>query len=351
MPRSNLSKQMKFQLAVLKTLEERKGPLNSSEVGEALRVRDPELTKGSPEAYSRKVERALGWGYKQGYIKKLQPKTGRIQYQIRKMPKADRELTYDELIALVVAELQLELLGGTRVGESFRDLVGWIRETLSNEPKQQLELIRGFVRLRGRPRLRPAVAYQPGFFARILKACAEKGMLEVSYKAAREGSRAEPKKKLVQAHFLTISEDGLYLTGMTPGADGGAAPIHLALPRIVSVEIPSEPKQGALDDLKEKHLDQLFGIQLPDQAETRAEEIKLCFDRDLAPFICERKWPGQQGEATRNQDGSATIHLKLKLTKDLVRWVLGWGSRVKILEGDSLRKRVIEEAKGLLSQY
>ncbi len=345
--------------------------MSSRAVAEALRDAHPDLARSnalrhrrkpnsegglsdqaaSEEAYSKKVERALKWGVT--FFNDTATTEKPIEYQIQRMPKADRELTYDELVALVVAEVQLELLGGTRVGASFCDLVKWIQMSLSTQPKKKMEEIREFIRVRGRPSLKQSAAYQPGNLALILKACTEMGWLSVSYKSGRGGPDIEAKERVLRAHYLTLSEDGLYLTAMERSEKGEPQVVNLALARIKSIERVNEIKISGkgLDKSPDRQLEQIFGIQLPDDFNEPVQEFTLKFHPELAPFICERNWPGQQGEPTRNRDGTATIQFKLRLTKDLVRWVLGWGSRVTVVQGKSLKNRLVREAQAIMGLY
>jgi len=77
--------------------------------------------------------------------------------------------------------------------------------------------------------------------------------------------------------------------------------------------------------------------------------VKLLFDKKIAAWIKDRQWHPSQKIAPE-RGGAITMTLKVADTRELLGWVLGFGSGVKVLEPDSLREKVVEEARKILEQ-
>ena len=45
------------------------------------------------------------------------------------------------------------------------------------------------------------------------------------------------------------------------------------------------------------------------------------------------------------------VTLQIRQESELVQWLLGWGQRVRVLEPELLRQRLVEEARGILARY
>jgi predicted DNA-binding transcriptional regulator YafY len=73
-------------------------------------------------------------------------------------------------------------------------------------------------------------------------------------------------------------------------------------------------------------------------------DVALRFDPFQARWVRERTWhPSQRVEELT--DGGLILRLTISGEGDLLRWVLGYGSHVEVLEPQHLRERVAEEAQ------
>src|SRR5207248_10573458 len=74
------------------------------------------------------------------------------------------------------------------------------------------------------------------------------------------------------------------------------------------------------------------------------QEVSLRFDAYQARWIRERSWhPSQRIE--EQEDGGLVLRLRVAGEGDLLRWILGYGSHVEVVEPAALRARVAAEAK------
>ena len=82
----------------------------------------------------------------------------------------------------------------------------------------------------------------------------------------------------------------------------------------------------------------------------KKQRIKLKFDAFAARLVSERTWHESQRIRTAN-DGSITIELELAGLEEIERWVLSWGSHVRVLAPNELIERVVQEARASLAAY
>ena len=77
--------------------------------------------------------------------------------------------------------------------------------------------------------------------------------------------------------------------------------------------------------------------------------MRVRFRPSAAPFITEREWHETQ-ELEREDDGSVVLAMRVADTLELRRWVLSFGSEAEVLEPESLRVEIRNEAQAILDQ-
>jgi predicted DNA-binding transcriptional regulator YafY len=92
-------------------------------------------------------------------------------------------------------------------------------------------------------------------------------------------------------------------------------------------------------------------LPLQQNQESRSRDIvvQALFDKDVARWVHE----GRNYFVTDEQETPAglLVTLKIRHERDVLQWFLSWGSHVKILEPDSLRQQLAEEARNMLQNY
>jgi predicted DNA-binding transcriptional regulator YafY len=76
------------------------------------------------------------------------------------------------------------------------------------------------------------------------------------------------------------------------------------------------------------------------------ETVRLLFDKEVARWVEEDK-PYNTTSLENTSDG-LMMTVKVRRTDDILQWILGWGSRVRVLEPNHLRRRVFKEAETIL---
>ena len=81
----------------------------------------------------------------------------------------------------------------------------------------------------------------------------------------------------------------------------------------------------------------------------RSLTVRLCFGPQVARWVRENR----SFFTTAEEETAAglLVTLQVRQIDELLQWVVGWGSQVRVLEPETLRLRVREEAKKMLAMY
>lgn len=82
----------------------------------------------------------------------------------------------------------------------------------------------------------------------------------------------------------------------------------------------------------------------------KKHRIRLKFDAFAARLVSERSWHESQ-RMVEAKDGSAILEMELGGLEEIERWILSWGSHVRVLAPPQLRKRIGEQATAIAEMY
>jgi predicted DNA-binding transcriptional regulator YafY len=71
-------------------------------------------------------------------------------------------------------------------------------------------------------------------------------------------------------------------------------------------------------------------------------DVELLFSKEAAEVVSETVWHHTQ-KSQRNADGSLTMTFTVDGLDEIVRWIVGWSGRVKVIAPNALREKVVEE--------
>jgi len=77
--------------------------------------------------------------------------------------------------------------------------------------------------------------------------------------------------------------------------------------------------------------------------------VRVLFDRDVARWARESRTYYYVGE--EECDEGLLVTLKMREEDEILQWMLGWGTHVRVLEPDSLRERLAQEAANMLRHH
>ena len=76
----------------------------------------------------------------------------------------------------------------------------------------------------------------------------------------------------------------------------------------------------------------------------------MWFPPDAASYIKEKIWHESQ-EIHPQDDGSIIFEAEVAGTDEIKFWIMSWGSKAEVLEPESLRDEIREEAEVILERY
>lgn len=148
-------------------------------------------------------------------------------------------------------------------------------------------------------------------------------------------------RREVDPFRLWYASGGLYLVGY---CHLRKEPRMFAVERISTVTPTDHPYQLPLGfDLDAFVQDALTVMRGP------RIHVELLFDKATTAWAKDRIWHPSQ-EVTRRKDGRMTMTLTVADSRELLGWILSFGSGVQVLKPEHLRKALRDEAKKLLAQ-
>lgn len=163
------------------------------------------------------------------------------------------------------------------------------------------------------------------------------GLLERRQVAGHYVSPYEPKpvKLTLHPYRFCLIKSAWYLIGQP--VDGDQPQTYRAA-RFKSLRMLNEPAELPDDfDLKE-----YFGNAWAVYRGEQAYDIELLFMADAADIVTETQWHHTQ-KVKRHKDKTATLSFHVDGLNEIVRWLLGWAGRVKVIEPAELRGLVIDQ--------
>ncbi|MCP9439624.1 MAG: WYL domain-containing protein [Nitrospira sp.] len=241
-----------------------------------------------------------------------------------------------ELMALVMSRALLKPLAGTHIQtalESAMTKASSLLPPASLDYAQQLQNLFAVG-------LGPHKTYKSHreTIDRLTQAIDQQRTVQVRYFSA---SRGKMTRREIDPYRLWYASGGLYLIGY---CHLRKEPRLFAVERIRSVTLTDHPYQMPLNfDLEAFVEDALTVMRGP------RIEVELLFDRATALWAKDRIWhPSQKLEALSG--GRIRMRLTVANTRELVGWILSFGSGVRVIEPESLRQAVQQEAKRIVER-
>lgn len=313
------------QLIVLKKLESSRQGLTLEQLAEGL---DSSTTR-----HPRTLRRDLDAIESAGYPLLTERVDGRTRWKlldgVRQAPAL--RLSPTELMALTLSRRLIAPLDGTVVHASLQSALNKASAAL---PPEGLTLVRqledtfsvGLGPHKRYKRHREVVE-------RVTQAIAEKKRIQMRYDSA---ARGRVTRREVDPYRLWYASGGLYLIGY---CHFRKEPRMFAVERIKSVTPTDLPYQIPLHfDFEAFVEDSLTVMRGP------RIEVELIFEKGTAAWAKDRVWhPSQQ--LTRLPGGKMRMTFTIADSRELVGWVLSFGSGVRVVRPESLRTAVNQEAE------
>ncbi len=77
--------------------------------------------------------------------------------------------------------------------------------------------------------------------------------------------------------------------------------------------------------------------------------IRALFAKEIADWV--REWRSYYIDEMEDTAEGLLVTLRVRVENEVINWLLSWGGQVRILEPESLKKRLLEEAKKILANH
>jgi len=239
-----------------------------------------------------------------------------------------------ELMALVFSRKLLAPLEGTEVQASLDAALSKVQTAFPPAGEAYLRQLQGLFAVGLGPHKRYREHRET--VDRLTAAIAKARTVQLRYYSA---SRDRTTRREVDPYRLWYAGGGLYLV----------AHCHLrrevrlfAVERIRSLAITDHPYQMPLNfDLEAYVQDALVAMR------GRPVAVELLFDKATAAWVRDRIWHPSQTLAPLKH-GRLRLRLKVGETREVVGWILSFGSGVRVLAPATLQQAVREEAGRIL---
>lgn len=91
-----------------------------------------------------------------------------------------------------------------------------------------------------------------------------------------------------------------------------------------------------------------FGMQTR-PIESRPILARALFDNDVARWVKES--PSYYATSIEEAPEGLLVTFKIRQESEILQWLFSWGQHVRVLEPESLRRRLVEEAEGMLRNH
>jgi predicted DNA-binding transcriptional regulator YafY len=236
-----------------------------------------------------------------------------------------------ELMALVMSRSLLKPLEGTQVQAALESALKKAARALPPASREYLQQVQGVFAVG----LGPHKAYRQhrDTIDRLTQAIDKHRTVQVRYFSA---SRGRMTRREIDPYRLWYASGGLYLIGY---CHFRKEPRMFAVERIRSATLTDHPYQMPLgfnlDAFVQDALTVMRGPRI---------EVELLFDKATTAWAKDRTWhPSQVTKLLK--DGRMRMTLAVADSRELVGWILSFGSGVTVVRPESLRAAVREEAR------
>lgn len=247
-------------------------------------------------------------------------------------------LTEGELFTITAIIPLLEQYKNTPLESSFRNILNKIMELLPDQVQvDSLLNIREFTFIKD-----PLPTINEKTFNLVFDSVRQKKTLEFGYRSI---SKKEYTTRLFDPYNVLCQNGNWYVIGYCHKHRR----INIyAFSRMIDAAITEKSFSVMKDFDVKNHIDPELGIWNSQGAEK--VKVELLFSSAISTYILERTWHADQ-ECCQNDDGSVYLSFWSNQIKEILFWVLHFGSAVKVLNPPELRDLAAKEVKLMSEIY
>ncbi|MFA8018245.1 helix-turn-helix transcriptional regulator [Bremerella cremea] len=252
---------------------------------------------------------------------------------------APTNLSSEEALSVMVLCHELGDGTGLPYYSSARRAATKLENSLPEHMKQQLREISSSVEIKLNPVNQPEEAHSA--YQKLVDASGHRHNVRINYRSIFDGDVIQTK---LSPYKLLFSRHSWYVIGRSS--------IHRA---VRTFKVNRIEKIEVLDDTFE--IPQNFQVDrflrnawhmIPEPGPD--QHIIIRFDPLVAQNVAEVQWHKTQ-EIHWNEDGSIDFEVNVSGIREISWWILGYGSRAKVLQPESLQKLIADHARKILDNY
>ncbi|MHA3771861.1 helix-turn-helix transcriptional regulator [Verrucomicrobiota bacterium sgz303538] len=261
---------------------------------------------------------------------------GGYYYTDEAPPLPGLQFTEGELFSLCILEEVLTLFQGTELESHLRNTFARLTAGLTEQISVSWEALAKAISVRATS---TTVPVDPEILDQARRAVLNHEEIEFLYSGLNASS---PEKRRVEPFHLMLRDGTWYVFAF----DLEAQDIRtFALQRLTQLRTTGRKfekgKRHTHPDVRLQHSIGIFSGDKP-------ERIRLRLNSVGARLLSERRYHPTQ-EITRLPDGQHELTMQVHITPELERWVMGYSQEVEVLEPESLRKRILDNARAMLA--
>lgn len=161
-----------------------------------------------------------------------------------------------------------------------------------------------------------------------------------TYRSPHEANEA---KLHLHPYRLCLVKQAWYLIGRPVGEDG---PRTYRVARFKTLKmLDTNAEVPDKFDLKG-----YFGNAWAVYRGDRTYDVEIAFTKEAAGTVTEAIWHHTQ-KVHKNKDGSLTLTFQVDGLNEIIRWVLGWASRAKVIQPPELREMILAQLNQSIQAY
>jgi predicted DNA-binding transcriptional regulator YafY len=153
----------------------------------------------------------------------------------------------------------------------------------------------------------------------------------------------KPVKLTLHPYRLCLIKSAWYLIAKTAGDPG---PRTYRIVRFKSLRMTD--KAAVIP--REFNLRDYFGNAWSVYRGTDSHDVELLFEKGTADIVTETVWHHTQ-KARRHSNGTVTLTFTVDGLDEIVRWIVGWAGRVKVIAPAALRKKVVDQHRKAIEAH
>ena len=261
---------------------------------------------------------------------------GRVRWRLmdgaRQVPALSFSST--ELMALMISRSLLKPLTGTEIQHALDSAMAKASKLLPAASIDYVQQIQNVFAVGLGPHKNYRLHRET--IDRLTEAIAKKRTVQMRYYSA---SRLRTTRREVDPYRLWYASGGLYLVGY---CHLRKEPRMFAVERMSAVTLTDHPYQMPLGFNLEEFVQNSLTVMLG-----RPIEVTLRFNKATAAWAKDRVWHPTQ-TVTSLKNGDMLMTLTVADSRELIGWVLSFGSGVRVVRPNSLSDAVSSEAKKIL---